>query len=81
MKKRKLPTGIENFEEIVEDYYYVDKTLLIRDFLDIKPMVSLFTRPRRFGKSVMANMIGAFFGNVKDSRNIFKNLAILYNFN
>ena len=50
MKKRKLPTGIENFEEIVEDYYYVDKTSLIEQVVEQGSKVTLFTRPRRFGK-------------------------------
>ena len=51
--KRKLPMGIENFERIRKDgFYYVDKTGLIRDFLESPAYVSLFTRPRRFGKTL-----------------------------
>ena len=50
-KKKMLPVGIENFKEIVtEDFYYVDKTELIRDLLNDWAKITLFTRPRRFGK-------------------------------
>lgn len=61
MKKRKLPTGIENFEEIVEDYYYVDKTSLIEQVVEQGSKVTLFTRPRRFGKSLNMSMLKCFF--------------------
>ena len=50
MDYKPLPIGIDNFEMLItRGYYYVDKTMMIRDFLDERPMVSLFTRPRRFG--------------------------------
>lgn len=49
------------FKTATTSYYYVDKTLLIRDFLDTKPMVSLFTRPRRFGKTLNMDMLRVFF--------------------
>lgn len=49
-RKLPLPVGISDYCKAQAEYYYVDKTLLIRDFLDQKPFVSLFTRPRRFGK-------------------------------
>lgn len=52
-KKKPLPIGIADFRMATTNYYYVDKTLLIRDFLDTKPMVSLFTRPRRFDKTLI----------------------------
>ena len=48
-KKLPLPVGISDYCKASAEYYYVDKTLLIRDFLDERPQVSLFTRPRRFG--------------------------------
>lgn len=51
-KKKPLPIGVSDFKVATTNYYYVDKTLLIRDFLDTKPLVSLFTRPRRFGKTL-----------------------------
>lgn len=59
-KKKPLPIGISDFKTATTSYYYVDKTLLIRDFLDTKPMVSLFTRPRRFGKTLNMDMVRVF---------------------
>lgn len=62
MNKKKLPIGIEAFDEICsEGFYYVDKTGLIRDFLDAWGKVNLFTRPRRFGKSLNMSMFKSFF--------------------
>ena len=49
---KSLPIGISDYVRAQEEYYYVDKTLLIKEFLDQKPLVSLFTRPRRFGKTL-----------------------------
>ena len=51
-EKKPLPIGISDYVRAQSEYYYVDKTLLIRDFLDRKPLVSLLTRPRRFGKTL-----------------------------
>ena len=48
-EKRPLPVGVSDYVRAQAEYYYVDKTLLIKEFLDRKPLVSLFTRPRRFG--------------------------------
>lgn len=56
-----LPIGVSNYVELVENYYYVDKTLMIKEFLDTRPKVSLFTRPRRFGKTLAMDMIKTFF--------------------
>lgn len=52
IRKKPLPIGISNFKKIIKDYYYIDKTLLIKDFIDSKSEVTLFTRPRRFGKTL-----------------------------
>ena len=61
MNKKKLPIGIEAFDEICsEGFYYVDKTGLIRDFLEAWGKVNLFTRPRRFGKSLNMSMSSLF---------------------
>ena len=60
-KKKPLPIGVSDFKSATTEYYYVDKTLLIRDFLDTKPKVSLFTRPRRFGKTLNMDMLRTFF--------------------
>ena len=66
-KKKPLPVGISDFKIASTDYYYVDKTLLIRDFLDTKPMVSLFTRPRRFGKTLNMDMLRVFFEKTQEN--------------
>lgn len=73
---KKLPIGIENFEEIQkEKFYYVDKTGLIRDLLDHWTKVNLFTRPRRFGKSLTMNMLRSFF-SLEGNKEIFRGLEI-----
>lgn len=72
----KLPIGIENFEEIrTEGFFYVDKTGLIRELLCNWGKVNLFTRPRRFGKSLNMNMLKYFFGYGCDGR-LFEGLEI-----
>ncbi len=74
--KKKLPIGIENFEKIrTEDFYYIDKTYFIRDLLAGWAKVNLFTRPRRFGKSLNMSMLKCFF-ELGTDRNIFKDLNI-----
>ena len=60
--KKALPVGIENFEDMrTNGYYYVDKTLFIKELLDLKGKVNLFTRPRRFGKTLNLSMLRYFF--------------------
>ena len=61
MQKIPLPTGIDDFKEIVKNYYYIDKTSLIEQVLENGSKVSLFTRPRRFGKSLNMSMLQSFF--------------------
>lgn len=56
-----LPIGISDYVRAQSEYYYVDKTLMIKEFLDQKPLVSLFTRPRRFGKTLNMDMLRVFF--------------------
>ena len=74
--KKKLPIGIENFEKLrKEDFYYIDKTGLIRDLLYHWGEVNLFTRPRRFGKSLNMSMLKSFFELGSDS-SIFEGLEI-----
>ena len=76
--KKKLPIGIDSFREIREnDKYYVDKTLLIRDFIENGDKVALITRPRRFGKTLNMTMIREFFDITKDSKTIFCGLKIM----
>lgn len=63
-----IPIGIEYYKEIIDkDYYYVDKILLIKDILDAGSKVSLFTRPRRFGKTLALNMLKTFFEDERGS--------------
>ena len=61
VEKKSLPVGISDYVRAQSEYYYVDKTLLIKEFLDKKPLVSLFTRPRRFGKTLNMDMLRVFF--------------------
>lgn len=58
---KSLPIGISDYVRAQSEYYYVDKTLLIKEFLDRRPLVSLFTRPRRFGKTLNMDMLRVFF--------------------
>lgn len=72
-----LPIGISDYVRAQSEYYYVDKTMLIKDFLDQKPLVSLFTRPRRFGKTLNMDMLRVFFEiSEEDTATYFKNKAI-----
>ena len=70
-RKKSLPIGISDFKTATSHYYYVDKTLMIRDFLDTKPMVSLFTRPRRFGKTLNMDMIRVFFEKTQEDTSFY----------
>ena len=75
-RKKKLPVGIESFEEIrTEGFYYVDKTGMIRDLLDRWGKVNLFTRPRRFGKSLNMSMLKSFF-EIGAKKELFDGLEI-----
>ena len=80
--KKKLPIGISNFKEIIEDeYYYFDKTEFIENLFEEVSKIKLFTRPRRFGKTLNMSMIRYFFdiGNKDENRNLFENLKISEN--
>ena len=77
-QSRPLPIGIDSFRELREnDYYYVDKTLMIRDFIKFRDKVALITRPRRFGKTLNMSMLNDFFDITQDSRAIFGGLKIM----
>ena len=79
MNKKAIPVGIENFKELREEgYYYVDKTFLIDEILIKKAKVTLFTRPRRFGKTLNMSMLKYFFDveNKDENRKLFENLKI-----
>lgn len=86
MERKPLPIGVDNFEKLIEnEYYYVDKTLLIKDLLDNKADVNLFTRPRRFGKTLNMSMLQCFFederhwntGEKKDNTALFNGMNIM----
>ena len=79
MRKKAVPVGIEDFKELIQEgYYYIDKTLLIDEMLMNKSKVTLFTRPRRFGKTLNMSMLKYFF-DVKDkeeNKKLFENLKV-----
>lgn len=83
--KKPLPIGYDNFKKVIlEDPYYVDKTLIIKDILDNRGQVNLFTRPRRFGKTLALSMLRLFFekeydadGNQTDNRALFDGMKIM----
>ena len=85
MEFQPLPIGVDNFEKLRrEGYYYVDKTNMIRDLLDRKGEVTLFTRPRRFGKTLNMSMLQCFFedarsldGRAVDHSGLFEGLNIM----
>src|SRR5215469_14095216 len=69
MNYKPLPIGVENFEKMIKSgYYYIDKTLFIKELIDKKGEINLFTRPRRFGKSLCLSMVQHFFEKKEVSR-------------
>lgn len=75
---KKLPIGIENYKEVVDECYYVDKTLLIKEIIDLPVSTAiLFTRPRRFGKSLNLSMLQTYFEAGEDNRAFFDNMKIM----
>jgi hypothetical protein len=78
MKKQSLPVGNSNFIDIRRrNSYYVDKSMLIKEFIETDSMVTLITRPRRFGKTLNMTMLREFFDITKDSGSLFEGLAIM----
>lgn len=78
MEMKKIPIGTKNFSRLVEgNYYFVDKTLMIKEFLDRGTDVTLITRPRRFGKTINMSMMAEFFDITKDSKKIFNGTKIM----
>lgn len=68
MTGKAVPIGIEFYKQMIDkDYYYVDKTMMIKELLDNLASVSLFTRPRRFGKTLTMNMLKTFFEDERDA--------------
>lgn len=66
-----LPIGVSDYRIASKEYYYVDKTIFIKDFLDERPMVSLFTRPRRFGKTLNMDMLRTFFEKTDEDTSVY----------
>ena len=76
MMKKKLPIGIENFAKMqLDEFYYVDKTYLIKELLEHWAEVTLFTRPRRFGNSLNMSMLKTFF-DINGNQEVFDDLQI-----
>ena len=69
--RKPLPIGVSDYRDACTNYYYVDKTLLIREFLDERPKVSLFTRPRRFGKTLNMDMLRTFFEKTDEDTSVY----------
>lgn len=79
---RPLPVGIDSFEKLIqENYYYIDKTLLIKELLELKGEVNLFTRPRRFGKTLNLSMLQYFFEDTGDAEQNVRNRALFTGLN
>lgn len=76
--KKAIPIGVNSYQKLrEEEYYTVDKSMMIAEFLERKTTVTLITRPRRFGKTINMSMLADFFDITKDSRDIFKDTAIM----
>ena len=76
MTKRRPTVGLEDFEKLIRDgYYYVDKTYVVKDLLEKKSDVNLFTRPRRFGKTLLMDMLKCFF-EIDGPKDVFDGLKI-----
>ena len=69
--RKPLPIGVSDYRDTCKSYYYVDKTLMIKEFLDERPKVSLFTRPRRFGKTLNMDMLRTFFEKTTEDTSVY----------
>ena len=77
VQEKKLPVGIDDFETLIKwRFFYVDKTLMIKDLLSSCSKMNLFTRPRRFGKSLNISMLFQFF-DIDSVKSVFEGLNIL----
>lgn len=81
--RKPLPIGVDNFKKVIKEYYYSDKSMLLKELLDLKGEVNLFIRPRRFGKTLNLSMLQYFFEDTGDeevnaqNRELFRNLKIM----
>ena len=69
--RKPLPIGVSDYKDACTDYYYVDKTMMLKDFMDERPKVSLFTRPRRFGKTLNMDMFRTYFEKADADTSIY----------
>ena len=77
-RKKQIAIGVEDFKELIEkEYYFVDKTRMIKDFLERGSEVTLVTRPRKFEKTINMSMLSEFFDITKDYKEIFKGTKIM----
>lgn len=75
---KKIPIGLKDYKKLKEEnYYVVDKSLMIKEYMDRGSEVTLITRPRRFGKTINMSMLAEFFDITKDSRELFKDTAVM----
>ena len=74
-----LPVGVSDYCVASKEYYYVDKTMFIKDFLDERPMVSLFTRPHRFGKTLNMDMLRTFFEKTDEDTSVYFQDKLIWN--
>ena len=76
--RKAIPLGVVDYEILKNlNYYFIDKSMMISDFLTRKSTVTLITRPRRFGKTVNISMMASFFDMTKDSKELFKDTKIV----
>ena len=76
---KRIPIGLKDYKKLKdENYYVVDKSLMIKEYMDRGSEVTLITRPRRFGKTINMSMLAEFFDITKDSREIFKDTAVMH---
>lgn len=76
--RKAIPLGVVDYETLKNlNYYFIDKSMMISDFLMRKSTVTLITRPRRFGKTVNISMMASFFDMTKDSKELFKDTKIV----
>lgn len=76
--RKAIPLGVVDYETLKnQNYFFIDKSMMIYDFLMRKSTVTLITRPRRFGKTINMSMMSSFFDITKDSKEIFKDTKIV----
>ena len=75
--RKELPIGVSDYRELEEEYFFVDKSMMIHDFISRKNKVTLIARSRRFGKTINMSMLAELFDITKDSHSLFEGTAII----